>query len=196
LSAALEKGRNTDSLVSKALEGLASAGLETKKIYLNDLAIKPCQACSEDPEPDFCIIHDGMDTLYEAFNKADVLIIGSPAYYETISAQLRLVVDRCNCLTEMVRDKQGRVAFRSKMQKRKRALFIWVADFARTPEHALASIRLWCKDANIEIVDKMIITGSERDGGVKQQPNLLETAFQKGAAIASEANEKRTLKPF
>jgi hypothetical protein len=77
----------------------------------------------------------------------------------------------------MVRDKQGRMVFRSKLQKRKRALFIWVADFARTPEHA-------------------IITGSERDGGVKQQPNLLETAFQKGAAIASEANEKRTLKPF
>ena len=39
------KGKNTDVLVQKVLEGGRSEGPLTDKIYLDDLGVQPCQAC-------------------------------------------------------------------------------------------------------------------------------------------------------
>ena len=73
------KGMNTDTLVAAALAGARSAGAVTEKIYLNDLDIRPCQACDESPAPDHCRYHNGMDVVYEAIETADGLVIGTPS---------------------------------------------------------------------------------------------------------------------
>ena len=91
------KEMNTDTLVTKVLEGTLSSGVETEKIYLNELEIKPCQACDRSPAPDYCFYKDGMEIIYEILETADALVIGSPAYYDSISAQLKLLIDRSNC---------------------------------------------------------------------------------------------------
>ncbi|MDI6893949.1 MAG: NAD(P)H-dependent oxidoreductase [Bacillota bacterium] len=43
------KGMNTDTLVRRTLEGARAAGAETGLIYLNDLEVRPCQACPRPP---------------------------------------------------------------------------------------------------------------------------------------------------
>ncbi|MGC9345865.1 MAG: flavodoxin family protein [Candidatus Bathyarchaeales archaeon] len=176
------KGKTTDTLVTKVLEGALSVGAETKKIYLNDLAIKPCQACDKHPAPDFCIYKNGMEEVYLALKSADVIVVGTPAYYDSISAQLKLVVDRSNCLTEMTRLPDGKVMFQSRLKKRKKGVFIWVADFSRNPEHALGTIRLWFKDANIELVDTLIVTNSDKREA-RNREDLLQKAFQLGVSL-------------
>lgn len=177
------KGGNTDTLVSQALAGARAEGAETDVIYLNDLSIRPCQACAEYPAPAYCSFQDGMERVYEAIDTADALVIGTPAYYGTVSAQLKLMIDRCNCLAEMITGPDGRVTFRTRVRKRKRGLFIWVADFSRDPEPALTTIRLWCKDANVELVDTLIVTRADRGEGAKHREDLLQRAFELGAKL-------------
>jgi hypothetical protein len=177
------KGMNTDTLVDKVLEGAKSVGAETEKIYLNDLAIKPCQACAEYPAPKFCWYDDGMAKIYNVIENADVLVIGTPAYYDCVSAQLKLVVDRSNCLTEMVKLSDGKVAFKSRVKKRKRGIFIWVADFSRNPEYALGTMRLWCKDANVDLANVLTVTDSDRGEGARNQEALLTKAYDIGASL-------------
>lgn len=176
------KGMNTDTLVGRVLEGAKSVGADTEKIYLNDLEIKPCQACAEYPAK-FCWFEDGMAKIYNVIEKADVLVIGTPAYYDSISAQLKLVIDRSNCLTEMITLADGKVTFKSRVRKRKKGIFVWVADFSRNPEHALATIRLWCKDANVELVDVLTVTDSDRGEGARNQKALLKKAYEIGASL-------------
>ena len=177
------KGMNTDTLVTKVLEGAQSVGAQTEKIYLNDLQIKPCQACDRSPAPDYCFYRDGMETVYHALETADVLVIGTPAYYDSISAQLKLIIDRSNCLTEMITLQDAKVTFRSRLRKRKKGIFIWVADFSRNPEHALATIRLWCKDANVDLVETLIVTDSERGERAGKRGDLLRKAFELGVSL-------------
>ena len=177
------KGMNTDTLVDKVLEGAKSVGANTEKIYLNDLEIKPCQACAKYPAPKFCWYEDGMAKIYTAVENADVLVIGSPAYYDGVSAQLKLVVDRSNCLTKMITLADGKVIFKSRVKKRKRGIFIWVADFSRNPEHALAAIKLWFKDANVELADVLIVTDSDRGEGARNRKELLTKAYEIGASL-------------
>jgi len=177
------KGMNTDTLVTKVLEGSHSIGAETEKIYLNDLEIKPCQACDRSPAPDYCFYKDGMEKIYDALETADALVIGTPAYYDSISAQLKLLIDRSNCLTEMITRSDGKVIFKIRLEKRKKGIFIWVADFSKSPDHALASIRLWCKDANVELLDTLVVTKSDRGEGARKQESSLYKALELGVSL-------------
>jgi multimeric flavodoxin WrbA len=178
------KGMNTDTLVSEMLRGAGSAGAQTAKIYLNDLDIRPCQACETSPAPAYCFYHDGMDTIYQVLATADALVIGTPAYYLSLSAQLKLVMDRSNCLAEPVTREDGRRARRSRLAKRKKAVFVWVADLSRNPEHALAEVKLWCHEVNAELAGTLIATDSDRGEGARGRPELLRRAFEAGVSLA------------
>ncbi|MCD5383326.1 flavodoxin family protein [candidate division WOR-3 bacterium] len=179
------KGMNTDTLVTKVLEGAGSIGAETQKIYLNDLEMKPCQACDKSPSPDFCFYKDGMDVIYKALETVDVVVIGTPAYYHTISAQLKLVIDRSNCLSEMVVSQEGKTVFKSKLKKSKKGIFIWVADFSKNPEHALAIMKIWCKNLNIKLIETLNVTRSGRGEADRKQKELVQKAFALGISILS-----------
>ena len=125
-----------------------------------------------------------METIYKILETADALVIGTPAYYESVSAQLKLLIDRSNCLTQMITLPNGKIIFKSRIKKRKKGVFIWVADFSRNPEHALAIIRLWCKDANIELIETLIVTDSDRGEGARNRADLLQKAFELGIHLA------------
>jgi multimeric flavodoxin WrbA len=178
------KEMNTDTLVTKALEGAQSIGAEIEKIYLNDLEIKPCQACDRFPAPDYCFYRDGMEKIYDVLETADALVIGTPAYFGSFSAQLKLLIDRSNCLAEMVKLPDGKLIFKSRLKKRKKGIFIWVANISKDPECALVSIRIWCKYfANVELVDTLVITDSDRGEGARKREELLYKAFELGVSL-------------
>jgi multimeric flavodoxin WrbA len=62
----------------------------------HDLEIKPCTACDAclGKTDKFCIIDDDMDQLYPAFVEADLVVLASPIYWWSVSAQLKLFIDR------------------------------------------------------------------------------------------------------
>ena len=177
------KGMNTDTLVTKVLEGALSSGAEIEKVYLNDLEIKPCQACDKSPAPEYCFYKDGMETIYKTLETVDALVIGTPAYYDSISSQLKLIIDRFNCVSEMIVLPDDKLIFKTRVAKKKKGVFIWVADSSRNPEHALAIIKLWCKDANVELVETMIVTDSDRGEGARNREDLLRKAFELGTSL-------------
>jgi hypothetical protein len=126
-----------------------------------------------------------MDTIYRILNAADAFVIGSPAYFDGISAQLKLVIDRSNCLTEVTTDAGGKVIFRRKIPRVRPGLFFWVADLSRDPAHALSSVKMWCWDAGIRLVDTVIAIDSDRGIPARQRPELLETAFRAGKSLVT-----------
>lgn len=178
------KGMNTDTLVSRALLGAESAGAEVEKIYLNDLKILPCQACADFPAPEYCFFHDGMDKIYHTLINADALVIGAPAYFGTFSAQLKLVIDRSNCLAEMITLPDGRVRFKTRLEKKKKGIFIWVANISKNPEHALVSMRIWSKYfANVDLLETLVVTDSDLGEGAKNNTEYLHRAFELGSMV-------------
>ena len=175
------KGMNTDTLVSKALEGAQSVGAKTEKIYLNDLNIMPCQSCAKFPAPWYCFFHDEMDKIYQVLENADSLVIGTPAYFGSMSAQLKIMIDRSNCLAEMITLPDGKLRFKSRLEKRKKGIFIWVANLSTNPEHALVSIRLWSKYfANVDLLDTLVVTESDVGEGAKNNREYLKHAYNLG----------------
>ena len=47
----------------------------------------------------------------------------------------------------------------------------------------LATVKLWCRDANIELGETLIVTDSERGESVRKREDLLHRAYQLGADL-------------
>jgi len=59
-----------------------------------------------------------------------------------------------------------------------------VANISKNPEHALVSIRIWCKYfANIELVDTLVVTDSDLGEGARKRKDLLDKSFQLGVLL-------------
>jgi len=94
ISGTPKKGGFTDRLLESALSGARSAGGITEKVVLNDLAFKPCQECGGCDETGICVLDDDMRKLYAKLAQADAIIVASPIFFGTLSAQLKMMVDR------------------------------------------------------------------------------------------------------
>ncbi len=67
-------------------------------VRLNDLKFVPCQSCGEAPTPKYCFYEDDLTELYDKVAECDCLLFGTPLYFDTVSAQAKAFIDRCNCL--------------------------------------------------------------------------------------------------
>jgi multimeric flavodoxin WrbA len=182
------KNGNVDLLVSQVLEGTSSQGAETFKLYLNDMRIRPCQDCGVDPRPRYCLLDDDMEQVYAALDTCDVIVLGSPVYFDTVSAQTKLMIDRCNCLMPYVQRADGTYGFAARrIETRKRGVFVTAAgtdqefDTIRT---TVAGFFLW---ANVGL-DEMIAYAhnSVELGSVKQDEQRMQHAFDIGVRVVGE----------
>ena len=89
------KGSNTDLLVSAVLDGAASNGDSSEKVYLYDFVLLPCldcRACKAGVH--HCAVNDDMQALYPKLAEADGIVFGTPLYWYGPSAKMKLLVDR------------------------------------------------------------------------------------------------------
>jgi multimeric flavodoxin WrbA len=85
------KNGNSASLAKQVEDGAKSKGAEIQSFYLHGMHIEPCTGCDtcrEKPEVN-CIIDDDMQLIYPAVRLAEVIVIASPIYWFTVSAQTK-----------------------------------------------------------------------------------------------------------
>ncbi len=86
---------NTDMLLKETLKPVYESGHEIRLFKLNYMNIKPCQDCSGCDKTGECIINDDMDGIYDAIREADRIILASPIFFFGLSAQSKIMIDRC-----------------------------------------------------------------------------------------------------
>jgi multimeric flavodoxin WrbA len=85
---------NSTYLLETALEVIQARGIETEKIILNQYKISPCQAHADCPRLKKCRVQDDAPWIIEKMVEADGLIIASPVYFWSFSAQVKSLLDR------------------------------------------------------------------------------------------------------
>lgn len=95
LSASPRKEGNSDILCDQFLLGAKEAGNQVEKIFLRDKQINYCLACDGCKRNDgFCVQKDDMAEILEKMIAADVIVMATPVYFYTMSAQLKTLIDR------------------------------------------------------------------------------------------------------
>lgn len=106
------KNGKTANLKKAFIEGAKQNGNEVTDLYLHKMNLHGCLACDACKlgKVARCVQHDDMDTVFEAFIHADVVVFTSPMMWGTVSAQLRMGTDRlyalCNTMMDVFKDKQ------------------------------------------------------------------------------------------
>ena len=94
------KGGNTDTFLSAFLDGAARAGAAVKTIQAAKAGIVPCRGCGYCEKKGTCVIADDPMAMeiYGLIRRADLVVAASPVYFYGISAQLKVLIDRCQTL--------------------------------------------------------------------------------------------------
>lgn len=78
--------------------------------------INPCIHCNKCPaKKTICVQEDSMQEIYEKLLKADGIIIGSPVYVGSVTAQLKALMDRCHALGRKANQEQKAKPLRLKV---------------------------------------------------------------------------------
>lgn len=107
LSSSPRRGGNSDTLCDEFLRGAIDAGHTVEKIFLQDKTINYCTGCST------CSMHgkpcpqkDDMPQILEKMIAADIIVMATPVYFYTLSAQIKTLIDRCCGLYTEMRNKE------------------------------------------------------------------------------------------
>lgn len=85
---------NTIQLVNAFTDVLKNKGINVRMLYLNDMNIRPCQGCYICLPAGVCKINDDMKDIRKYIEESDLIIYASPVYWFSVSAQLKLAIDR------------------------------------------------------------------------------------------------------
>jgi len=98
ISTSPRQNANTDLLLREALAGAKSAGGEVEYIPLRDKTIAGCAECSACSETGQCKVQDDYQQILSKMLRADRLIVATPIFFMSASAQCKALIDRCQCL--------------------------------------------------------------------------------------------------
>ncbi len=89
---------NSELLLKEALNNIDSNLHEIKIINPSNLNISGCTSCDGCKHTGKCIIIDDMDEIYPLLKDSHRVIISSPIFFFSVPAQLKMLIDRCQCL--------------------------------------------------------------------------------------------------
>jgi multimeric flavodoxin WrbA len=94
------KNGNSAILAQQIAKGAKAGKAEVETVYLQGRNIAPCKACfaCQKKGSKGCSIQDDMQQIYPKLIEADAWVIASPVYWFTMSAQTKILLDRCFAL--------------------------------------------------------------------------------------------------
>lgn len=85
---------NTDRLSDAFINGAMDAGHTVHKVFLGTEELNGCRGCGACHKDHHCVIDDVMQRVYPLFSQCDTIVMASPLYFWTLSAQIKAYMDR------------------------------------------------------------------------------------------------------
>lgn len=94
ISGSPRKDGVTANAVKKILE---ESGMESEYISLSGKKLNGCISCLGCVENNKCVINDDFIEIAEAMERADIIVMGLPNYYNIMNGLSHAVLERCYC---------------------------------------------------------------------------------------------------
>ncbi len=167
---------NTWTLLNRLKRGAEEAGATTEEVILNKQCIKPCQACESCKKTLVCRIKDDMAPLYDSILSADMIVIGTPVYFWSMSAQMKAFVDRWYAL--------DLDPIRPRLAGKRFGLVVCYADSAReTASGVVYAFKSAAAYFDMRFYEPVLVTAGDRNDAAGN-PQALQAAFALGQEIA------------
>ncbi len=176
---------NTDILLNEVIKGLQSQNVEVEKIVLGQLKFDPCIACDACAETGHCYKRDDLTDIYDKFNDSDIIVVGSPMYFNSVTAITKAMIDRCQTYWSS-KYKLNRSSIDK--NKRRRGMFVGVGgtkyeNLEKDFIGATVVMELFFKAINTEYMYNILVDNTDRVF-VGDRKELLKKAYSMGIKLA------------
>ncbi|HEX5633179.1 MAG TPA: flavodoxin family protein, partial [Gemmatimonadales bacterium] len=139
------EGSSVHRMLAAACVGAREAGAEAEHVRAYTLTMRPCVACGADATTGYCIFHDDMDRVYALLERAHAVVVGSPVYFDSVSGPLKILIDRCNCITPLVTLPDGTQDCVALWKRTRRGAFVTACSSKHPHELAERAVRGYLK---------------------------------------------------
>ncbi len=174
---------NTDLLTDACLQGAQEAGLGGKKIRLNELHIRPCQECGGCQKTGECVIQDDMQGIYALLRQASGIIVASPIFFGSLTAQTKAAIDRCQCCW-VAKYLLKKPFFPSTAKIPGVLLGVGGMNRYQYFQNALQIVKVWFTIMNIRPVSELFYPGVDHKGEILDHPLAIRDASRLGTYLA------------
>jgi multimeric flavodoxin WrbA len=175
------RGQNSDILVDKVIEGIGKENVNIEKIYASAPGIKNCTACESCFKLGRCVIKDEMQDVYQAIDRADIILSSSPVYFYSVSSHMKKLIDRCQAVWASKYKTGG-----SLISKKRRVGYIICT--AGEPEDksrfecAVTVFELFYKCINTELIGSLLVSNVD-DLHVRDREDIRQKALEAGRQL-------------
>ena len=160
---------NTEILARKFVEGADSVGHQVEYVRLAEQKIGFCIGCRACENTEKCFQLDAMNELIEKVLDADVIVFATPVYFYTMSAQMKVFIDRLTPIYEKVRADIYILATAWDSDK----------DNLKLTADSIRGLTEMCFE-DCEEKGCLLVGGCEGKGDIKNKTRDLEKAFNMG----------------
>ena len=176
------KNGNTELLLNEAVRGIEDEGHTVQILNLNLMEIQPCQDCGECNETGECVFHDDMDQIYDVIRSAHRIILASPIFFFALSAQAKLMIDRCQsfwCEKYLLKKPVEAGEFGRK------GLLLLVGGMEKDigVKCADASAKAFFRTISVPEHETLFYLGVDQKGDITKHPSALKDAYQAGRKL-------------
>ena len=172
LNGSARKRGNTDILIDQILKGSKRGKHTTQKLYLYDYEILPCMDCRDCKKGDYvCTLNDGMKKIYSKMEKADLIIFGTPNYWNGPTGKMKLLIDRMRPFVPS--------------RKLKGKKWVIVSPSGEGPNSCrllVEMLRLSCDYLGMKFAGKVLVKAYEK-GEILKNQKALEKAYNLGTSL-------------
>lgn len=100
---------NSEILADQFINGAKEVGHNVEKISLRNYSLQPCLACEYcRRHQNQCVQKDDADKIISKIITADVFVLATPIYFYSLSAQLKMLIDRMFAREYEIRNSEKR----------------------------------------------------------------------------------------
>ncbi|MDD3406862.1 MAG: flavodoxin family protein [Methanomicrobium sp.] len=173
---------NTEKLLDSFLKGAEDAGAQIVKIKLRNQKYTSCQGCNKCHKTGVCVLKDELTPVFESImNDVDILVIASPIYSMTITAEMKALIDRTQYLWARKFIKKD-LSFDRKHMERHKGIFISTAgqDNKNVFDAAFPVLKAFFNDAGFDYSLNITANAMDKYGGIENRTDILSDAENKG----------------
>ncbi len=174
------KKGNTDILLDSVLSGARAAGARIEKISLANMKFSPCIECGGCDKTGVCVLKDDLTPVYDKLKKAGAIVVASPIFFGSLSAQTKAMIDRCQAPWV------GKYILNKPMSKTKRpGVFLSVESSDRKDffENAKSIIKNFFAATDVKYSGEILVANVEKKADIRSRKSVLREAYKLGKKI-------------
>ncbi len=181
------KNGNTEILLAETLRGIEANGGSVTLHPLASMDLRPCLNCGKCDDTARCVIKDDMQRIHDDIRQADRIVVASPIFFFSVSAQTKIMIDRCQSFWAEKYVHSNPVPAGPFGRK---GLLLLIGGMRRNEKNvgfdcAEATVRAFFRTVNVREHALLAYDSVDEKGAIKSHPTALQDAYEAGKKLVS-----------